>query len=174
MGAAIGIVANNDSNERIIELWNKVSEFEDTPSMLSLNYPPHITFAIYPDIDVAHVCAAVRDVFAYTHQIRVGFDEIRFFDASPLVLWASPKDGFDLSQMHAAIHAKIDPELCDELYRPKQWIAHCTLATAILDVKREAAISFAATIFEPFDVVFDTIEVVEFPPVQIVERIVLV
>jgi len=173
MGAAISLVANNDSQNHIIGLWNKASEFEDTPSMQSLDYPPHFTFAIYQDTDAVSFRKAVRQVFSQTRQVRIVFNEIRCFDASPLVLWASPEDNRQLHHLHAALHAEINPQLCSELYRPQQWIAHCTLATRIQEARRSDALSFASTPFEPFEVIFDTIDLIEFTPIEIVARIAL-
>jgi len=169
MGLAIGIAANNDSNGHIVELWRKISEFEETPSMQSLGYPPHFTLAIYQNADGDDFREAIREIFAKTSQIRITFDEIRCFDASPLVLWASPKSNHDLDQLHAAIHAKIDPQLCDELYRPQAWVAHCTLGTGILETRRKDAMSFVSSEIKPFEVVFDTIDLIEFYPIRVIK-----
>jgi len=169
MGLAIGIAAKNDSKGHIVELWRKVSEFEDTPSMQTLGYPPHFTLAIYQNADGYDFRKAVGEIFAKTSQIRVIFDEIKYFDASPLVLWASPKSNHELDQLHAAIHAKIDPQLCDELYRPQAWVAHCTLGTGILETSRKDAMSFASSTIEPFEVVFDTIDLIEFYPIRVIK-----
>lgn len=173
MGAAISLVANNDSQNHIIGLWNKVAEFEDTPSMQSLDYSPHFTLAIYQDTDAANFRETVRQVFSHTRQVRIVFDKIRYFDASPLVLWASPEDNGQLHHLHAALHAEINPQLCSELYRPQQWVAHCILATRIQETRCSDALSFASTPFEPFEVFFDTIDLIKFTPIEIVERIAL-
>jgi len=173
MGAAISIVANNDSQKRIVALWEQVAEFEATPSMHSLNYPPHFTFAIYQNIEADDLCETVKDVFSKTPQVRITFNNIRYFDASPLVLWASPEDNSELHHLHTALHNKIDSTLCDELYRPQHWIAHCTLGTNILEARRIDALSFASMPFEPFEVIFDTIDLIEFLPIRIVETITL-
>lgn len=121
MGVAIGIASNNATNIHITNLWHKVGELEDVPSMQSLKYPPHFTFAIYQNIDMVKFREDLNGVFDDFRQIRIVFDQIRFFNASPLILWASPKENSELLELHSAIHAKIDLSKCDELYRPQHW-----------------------------------------------------
>lgn len=174
MGAAIGIASNNKSNVHILDLWDKVGKFEEIPSMRSLEYPPHFTFAIYQNIGSKELGEALKDVFKECHEIRITFDKICFFEASPLILWASPENNDALVELHSAIHAKVDPELCNEHYRPKTWVSHCTLGTQIQDTHRSDALSLVSNTIEPFEVIFDTIEILEFPPIQITERITLI
>lgn len=173
MGGAVGIASNNESNIHILNLWDKIGKFEESPSMRSLEYPPHFTFAIYHNIGSRELREALKGVFKECCQIRITFDEIRFFEASPLVLWASPQNNSELVKLHSAIHAKVDPQLCHEHYRPKTWVAHCTLGTQIQDAYRADALSLVSNTIEPFEVIFDTIDILEFPPVQIAEQLVL-
>jgi len=173
MGVAIGIASNNATNIHITNLWHKVGELEDVPSMQSLKYPPHFTFAIYQNIDMVKFREDLNGVFDDFRQIRIVFDQIRFFNASPLILWASPKENSELLELHSAIHAKIDLSKCDELYRPQHWVAHCTLGNRIQEANRTRALSLVSKEMEPFEVLFDTIDFIEFPPIRVAESIVL-
>jgi hypothetical protein len=50
MPFAINIKAAGVTRSGIEALWAEFSQFEDAPSMVALNYPPHITLAVYEDI----------------------------------------------------------------------------------------------------------------------------
>lgn len=171
MSGAVVLASTNESGERIRRLWDRIGAFEDMPSMSSLGYRPHITLAVYEEIDARELSEAVHSVFGTARSVRVVFDRIRYFDSSPLVLWASPKDSSRLAELHAVLHGRIDPALCHRHYRPGHWVPHCTLATRVLDEKREEALAFAATPLEPFEVVFDSADCVDFPPVRIIESV---
>jgi hypothetical protein len=50
-------------------------------------------------------------------------------------------------------------------------VPHCTLATEVRGADKQNAIVFACAPFEPFEVVFDTVDCVEFPPVRVIEEL---
>jgi len=147
--------------------------FEDQQSMRMLDYPPHITFAIYEHVDREILVNAARALAAQTGPICIIFDAIRFFDANPLVLWASPQDASKLRLLHATVHLQVSPAKCHEHYRPKAWIPHCTLGTHIQPEHRNRALAFADEPIEPFEVTFDRLDCVTFPPVRVVDSTML-
>jgi len=167
MGGAISISANNETSKYITRLWKQASMFEDEPSMVKLGYPPHFTFAIYEHVETEHLERTVRTVFSGCAPIRITFDCIKFFDASPLVLWASPRDASALQELHTAIHDHNDPARCHAHYRPGAWVPHCTLATSITDAHKSAAIDLATKAAMPFDVIFDAADWISFPPITL-------
>ncbi len=173
MTIAIGLKAANDTADSIRALWDQVSLFEDPPSMVTLNYPPHITLAIYDDVAPDLLKATLRRSFTGASAVRLTFIRLRFFDSDPLVLWADPSPSPALAQAHAAVHACINPELCHPHYRPGAWIPHCTLGTHIKAEHRADAIALTARSIEPFDVLFDVVDCVCFPPVAVLEEHVL-
>jgi 2'-5' RNA ligase len=174
MRGAIGLAANNQSSEPIYEHWERVGSFEDVPSMGALDYPPHFTLAIYDQIDGQQLVDVAGAISENASAIRIVFDRIRYFESSPLVLWASPRENARLQEMHQEVHKRIDPAICRENYRPNRWVAHCTLGTRVQATRRNDALSYAAAPIEPFEVVFDTIDCVEFPPVRLTDRITLI
>ena len=141
--------------------------------MAALNYPPHITPAIYQEVDVDLFKVALRKACVEASAVCLTFTRLRFFDGDPLVLWAHPSSSPALAQAHAAVHACIDPAKCRPHYRPGAWIPHCTLGTQIKKVHRVEAIAFATRSIEPFDVIFDVADGVTFPPFAILEEYLL-
>ena len=173
MAGAISICARNPTRQGVVSLWHQAGKFEDEPSMPKLGYPPHITFAIYDEIDQQKLHQVMRSVFSAVQPVRILFDRIAFFDASPLILWAAPSDRSKLDDVHDAIHRHLTQDECRAHYVPGNWIPHCTLATDIPDHNRAAAIAFATQGIEPFEVIFDSAECVSFPPVRVTERLAL-
>lgn len=50
MPYAINIRSDNKSSDSIRRLWNECATLEESPSMEAMQYPPHLTLAIYDEI----------------------------------------------------------------------------------------------------------------------------
>jgi 2'-5' RNA ligase len=170
MTFAISLKAVNTTADPIRALWDKVSLFGSGPSMVTLNYPPHITLAVYDDIDPDVLKAVLQRGFAEAPALLLTFTRLCFFDSDPLVLWADPSPSPALAEAYSAIHACIDPAKCHPHYRPGAWIPHCTLGTQIKEEHRADAIAFTARSIETFDVLFDVADCVSFPPVAVLDE----
>jgi 2'-5' RNA ligase len=170
MALAINIRADNESAREIERLWNQVAMFEAEPSMRALGYRPHFTFAIYdgPEIDEKTAWETMLAAVAGERQLRIVFKRIRWFQGSPLVLWAEPEADETLARIHGAISAAIDPAHCRPHYRPGAWMPHCTLGIAIADERRDDAMAFARAFDRSIEVLFDVVDCVAFPPVRII------
>ena len=59
---------------------------------------------------------------------------------------------------------------CRDHYRPIHWIPHCSLATAIALNRKAEVISLCEQVLEPFEVIFDVVDLVSFLPVKIVKE----
>ncbi|AOO83919.1 hypothetical protein [Bosea vaviloviae] len=59
MPIAISVKAANDTAARIEASWEQAARFEDPPSMRSLSYPPHITLAIYDNIEPQRIISTL-------------------------------------------------------------------------------------------------------------------
>ena len=169
MPFAIGIKAANDTARHIRDLWDRLGGFEDVPSMRALNYPPHITFAVYDRIDGDSLGNSLRNVFAGQSALRLAFERLRYFDSPSLVLWAAPVETPALRRLHQAIRRQIDAALCRPHYRPGAWVPHCTLATRIRDDRRAKALAFVDRPMQPFEVVFDVADCIAFAPVRVID-----
>jgi len=173
MALAINIRSDNESSNRIRGLWKKSSTFEESASMEKLNYPPHITLAIYDDVDEKVLTDALKSTFCKKSSIKLSFNRVDFFDVHPLVLYAKPELTQELLSLHSEIHNFIGADLSREFYQPNKWIPHCSLALDISEEKRTEALQFAGQKLDRFTVNFDTADVVSFPPVRVIREIVL-
>lgn len=168
---AICIAADNDSTAPLRDLWNIVGRWEKSPSMAAMNYPPHITLAIYDDVELGALADVAFGFFERRAAVRLRFEELGSFSASPLVVWAKPANTAELKILHRSVHERIDPRLCHDHYRPSNWIPHCTLGNAVTDDNRNAALALVEQPLQPFEVLFDRVDCVTFPPVEVQQRI---
>lgn len=135
--------------------------------MTLLGYPPHVTLAIYDDEAVreAEVRVALDRASKNLRAVTLTFDAICSFDGPPMVLWASPRPSAVLRDIHKAIHGAINPALCRSHYQPGAWKPHCTLGTQVREDRREAALAFTREAGSAFDVIFDALDCIHFPPI---------
>jgi 2'-5' RNA ligase len=170
MPFALSLKSVDATADAIMSLWDRVGVFEDFPSMRALNYPPHITFAIYGSAAASEqlAIATLERVATGRTAIELTFDRIRSFDGPPLILWADPEPKTALREIHDQIHAAIDPGLCHPHYRPGSWVPHCTLAMRTRPDRNQAALAFADAFGESLRVVFDVMDCVRLAPLQVV------
>jgi 2'-5' RNA ligase len=170
MPFAININTSGGAGASIRGYWAKLGSLEPVPSMVALDYPPHVTLAIYDIISTGELRETLRAAFGGCPPIRLRFDRLAYFEQPQLVFSAAPEPSESLLHVHAAIHTLIDPSLCREHYRPGAWVPHCTLATNVSANNRHEARALADKKIEPFDVIFDKADCVEFMPVRIIEE----
>lgn len=170
MPYAIVLKCSNASATPVTDLWREASRFETVPSMEALHYPPHLTFAVYQDIDVPLLFATAQKAFGNTPPLSVEFSGIGHFPNDMLVLWARPADDHALRRIHHAIHEEIDPALCHEHSRPDRWQPHCTIAMKIPASAAEQALTWAAGTEARFTLTFDAVDCISFPPVEILRE----
>jgi 2'-5' RNA ligase len=173
MPFAIGIKTSKAAGAPLWELWARFGQLEETSSMLALDYPPHVTLAVYEGVSADQLCNVLRSELGTFPAFRLKFTKLACFETPQLVFWAAPEASELLSRAHAAVHRRIDPTLCREHYRPDRWVPHCTLATNVTDASRARAIALTEQGIEPFDVIFDRADCVEFHPVRIVDECIL-
>lgn len=170
MGSAVSLVARNKSARAITHLWQEVSAFETSPSMPTLQYPPHFTFAMFENVTGAQLKRQLGDAFRLAKPVRVTFSKIRFFDVEPMVIWAAPVQVPRLLALHHEVHARVDAAKCRPQYLPGKWHPHCTLGTQIDPANREAALAYINNEIGEFDVIFNAIEVIEFSPIELIKQ----
>jgi 2'-5' RNA ligase len=170
MAFGISIKISGEAGARLRDLWAGFGRFEHAPSMAALDYPPHVTLAVYDSIPEHRLRKALRSVFDGHPPVRLRFSRLGFFEQPRLVFWVAPDWSEPLQKAHAAVHRQIDPSLCREYYRPVAWVPHCTLATQIGAPNKERAIARSAHMFEPFEVVFDRADCVAFYPIHIIHE----
>lgn len=150
----------------IMKLWDEACIFEPVGSMRELNYPPHLTLAVFPEYP-EEADAVMTEVFSTQDSLRITFETVTYFDNDLMVLWAKPRFDKALLDLHATLHNHFDPVICHEHYRVGRWVPHCSLATKVPQSAKSAAIEWAKSKKVNFCVNFDFVDFVEFPPVVV-------
>lgn len=173
MGFAISLRSDHPSAGAVYSLWDQIGLLENQPSMASLNYPPHITLAIYDGdvVSTTEAQAALQLAARELDTLTLTFNFICNFAGPPMVLWADPQPKIILQRIHSNIHSSINPIQCRPYYRPGSWTPHCTLGTNIKADQQETALSFAAGFEGGMAVCFDALDLISFPPLTPVEMI---
>src|SRR5215203_2958344 len=112
MPIALTLKALNDTAGLIRVLGAEVAHLESRPPMVPPDHPPHLTLAIYDDVPLYRVRRALAELAAGEAPLRLTFTRLRLFENVPLVLWAEPSPSTALADMHAKVHACIEPAQC--------------------------------------------------------------
>ena len=131
-----------------------------------LSYGPHVTLAIYDDIEMPELRAAAEQLFERAVAVELVFEAVRWFEGPALTLYAAPAPSRDLDELDRKLHRLIAPERCHPHYRPGCFIPHCTLAARISAERRDDVIAFARRKRIGFRAAFTEGEVVSFPPAR--------
>lgn len=153
---------------------DEVSALEAVPSIRALGYRPHLTLTRYSTVDPS-VLRKGMEVFDGQAAISLCFDRLDFFDIEPLVLWLAPRQDQRLLDLHGRLHAALESKgpLCDPHYAPAQWKPHLTLAMAIPASKRPDVLKLVSRSLDAFELTFDSVDCVSWPPVQVLHRLAL-
>ena len=171
MPFSINIRSDNDSSKPIRSLWRECALLEEPPSMEVLGYPPHLSLAVYDDIDETILFNAFDTAFTELAKVTVRFERLSYFDAGDrVILWADPILPSVIAEIHNHIHQLIDADLCRPNYRPGAWVPHCSLAIAIDSNRRNAAIALSKRLISPIEVEFDVADCASFFPVEVVRE----
>jgi 2'-5' RNA ligase len=172
MAYAINLRSDNNSASSIRELWDRCSSIEPSPSMAAMNYPPHITLAIYDEISISDLITGFDAALIHLNAVTIRFESLGYFEAPfGIVLWASPILPEPVNAAHSRIHSEIDVNLCREHYRPGVWQPHCSLATDIPLARKEEALAIVEKGMEPVEVTFDAADCASFMPVEVLKEV---
>jgi len=173
MAFAINLRSDHASAERLRELWFLSSELEDTSSMAALNYPPHITLAVY-DEDPGELAPLLTELCTALPVQHVRFSSLNMFRAPHgLVLWAAPELPEALLMIHRQLHASVNAKHSRQNYQPHNWVPHSTIANGVSPARLPEVESLIAQPLESFEVRFDVVDYVEYPPVRVITERVL-
>ena len=172
MGVALTLKATGRSARFIRDLWQRVGKFETAPSMAALGYAPHISFLVCDEAAPDELARIALPILREMPRLTVTFSRMDWFLTPRRVLWAAPDEHSVASLLaaHEALHAALPRVHCQPHYALRNWIPHCTLGLAFREDEFQAAERCAKQALAPTDVVFDTADVITFPPIKVFEE----
>src|SRR5882757_394980 len=172
MAFALSLLLNPEIADAVSARWTRLADAGLSKSMLDLNYPPHVTLAVYDALAVYAAVASLDRAFDNVGQIPVTLTDFSTFGTGSGVCYVALAPSLDLMRLHAATVAAIG-EICGPHYRTGIWTPHCTLATGMSDAEMSRARDVLATDWQPLTGVFETANLVEFVPVMDIKRWIL-
>ena len=172
MAFAVNLRSDDASADSIRLLWETCGALEASPSMVAMQYPPHITLAIYDEISTGNLFAGLSATVKHLSTMTIRFESLGYFEAPyGIVLWAAPSVPQQVINAHESLHMELGVEPCRENYRPGIWVPHCSLATDIDFSRKDDAIGIVEQGIEPFEVTFDTADCASFMPVRVLKEV---
>ncbi len=132
MVAALELYLDTDATRRVRALWDalEVDGVQSLRSLLEQRHRPHLSLAVADRLDPRQVTDALAGLPA-APPLRLSFQYVGQFVGR--VLWLGPTPTAELLDHHAAVHDRLTRAgvAVSELYRPGQWVPHCTLSMRV-------------------------------------------
>ncbi|MEW6641355.1 MAG: 2'-5' RNA ligase family protein [Pseudomonadota bacterium] len=172
MAYAISLLLDDKAADRIRWHWELLAATKLSRSMLELGYAPHLTLAVYDELDVAAAQDALDHVFAGRPALDVALTVVETF-ASSGVIYAALAESVELKQLQADVAAAL-PGTERPDYRPQGFTPHVTLATGLSPTSLELARRLFEQYWGSFAGCCEIAELAEFVPVVSLKRWALV
>lgn len=90
---------------------------------------PHISLAVFDEVELPALVEVVRDFAARTRAFQVGMSSIGIFPSDSHIVFLAPVVTRQLLDLHEVFHSQLQNTglLCHSLYRPGSWVPHCTV-----------------------------------------------
>jgi 2'-5' RNA ligase len=169
MAYAVSLLFNAEAADAISTRWQRLADADLSRSMLDLGYQPHVTLAVFDDLDADVAAAALDSIFNDVVRLNVSLSGIATFGAGSGVCYAALAPSPDLIRLHAATLAAIDAK-CKPHYQAGRWTPHCTLAMNLSDADVDRAKSLLERDWQPLTGALEMADFVEFAPVISIKR----
>lgn len=157
-----------DNTATIVTAWQRaLAPYADNPPEMT-DYAPHLSMAVC-DGQPTETTAAVLDRLAMTLKpVTVAFSGPAVFIGDHNTLYAAVVPTADLMDHHKAIYNSLHSAAVHPHYTPGCWVPHCTLAMNVHRDRSGAALAVAAEVWRPMSATLDRLELVTFPPVDVI------
>lgn len=167
-----GVILKFDKNSsnRISEIQSSLTEVEDEDQFqiydIFYGVGPHITFALYDDVELPVIVDAIQNTFQNTTQIPINFASIALFPGS--VLYLAPCVTIELLKLHNLFHknAASLTRTCNSHYLPGAWIPHCSLGVPLPVNELSDAMMEIGFSWKPVQGHLISVELVSYPPAK--------
>jgi 2'-5' RNA ligase len=168
MPFAVHLFFDANTEAAIKSVWKKLAETEIAPYLYRSANRPHLTLAIYQQLDLSACEQQLESFAAHRNPLPVTFQHLGIFSTTPTTVFLGSTVTVSLLALHAQVHERLRPLGTEPhpYYLPGQWMPHCTLAlelesrliTQVLDLGLQVPLPLNGEIAE--------IGVIEFRPVK--------
>ena len=168
MPYAVMLYFDSQSEKTISRVWQALAEDNLAMGILDEGIRPHITLAIYNELDCRPCENELAKITAKTASMTIQLTHLGIFTIPEPVVFAAPLATREFLDFHENLHASLVNEAKEswELYQPGKWVPHCTLALDFNLENLPEIISRCQSLPLPLDVQAVQLGVVKFQPVR--------
>jgi len=165
MPFAIELALDADSGRVVRALWRRLAD-AGLRFMADSGADPHVSVAIWEELDVAEAAIEVASLAAATAPLALSFPEVRTFGDEVVYLAVAASAG--LRDLQARVDAAVGRHGGGSWahYVPASWLPHCTLAMDLGPGQLAVALAVVRALPLPLNGHLDRIAIVEFRPVR--------
>jgi 2'-5' RNA ligase len=166
MPFAVELLLDRRAAVSIRGVWEALRDAGVNSAMLDAGSRPHVTLAVYQDLDPVPFETQVQAFFATETSIDVPLSGVGTFAGTEGVIYCSPVVTPELLALHQRFHRRFDhlAEGAWAYYRPGCWVPHCTLAIHVAEEQRGKAIDVVLASDLPARTRLGGVSVVAFEP----------
>jgi 2'-5' RNA ligase len=168
MGYAVELNLSRDGAARVVKVWESLASEAISSVMLDVGARPHISLAVFEDLDPEVLRVDLRRFAELTRPLSVELASVGTFPTGEGVVFLAPVVTQELLAAHSRFHRFLQDRGvdCVEYYRPGKWVPHCTVAMDVAPDKMGAALEICVH-SEAFGAVeLDEVSLIEFRPAR--------
>lgn len=168
MPYAVILDFDDHSSSPIDRVWTSIHDSGLTANMTDAGIRPHLTLAVYDQLTCQPCENRLAQLAAQTRRISLRMSYFGFFTDPEPVLFVAPIPTRQLIRFHTDVLAALDIDGNDprDIYKPGQWIPHCTLAIGFEKDKLKDVMDLTFSLELPLDISASSISVVEYQPLR--------
>ncbi len=149
MPYALSLTFDEQADAAIRKIWRALADAGINDLFDRIGVPPHVSLAVYEEIDQTPLVAAIKSFCAQTSALDVWLAAIGVFPGEENVLFVQPKVTPELIELYAAYHRLTEGlGVCHPHYLPEAWMPHCTLGMPLSRAELGRALSEIADLGE--------------------------
>lgn len=166
MAIAVEMFFDHESDWAVRDLWQSLAGVNS--SMDEMNYTPHISLAVYDDIDLA----ALEGILASLSRclpLSLKLSATGLFPGQEGVLFLAPAPTEQLLDLHREYHS-LAGNWAKSLwphYRSGLWYPHCTLAVGLKDGEVSLALNLVRQDFAGLEIKVQSLAAVLYPAAKV-------
>ncbi len=166
MPYTIELQLNRAAEAKFLKHWETVRDEGVSDLLFRLGYRPHVTLAMYREIDEAKTIAKLEKFIADEAAIPVEFAHISVDRAG---IFCQPRENIALRKFHARFERRLGKSF-RSIDLAGQWMPHCTIGMELPTAKIGPALDKILGTWAPIAGRLDHIALVKFRPGQVLWR----
>jgi 2'-5' RNA ligase len=163
MPYTIELQLNRAAESRVLDLWDILRNEKITDFSYRMNYRPHVTLAMYHEMDIARTIAKLERFAAGATPIKVAFRQLAVGKTSILAL---PVENGTLRKWHARFERRLGRSFRD-IDHAGIWMPHCTIGMELPTTELGRAVDKVLAKWAPIEGRLERLALIKFRPGEV-------